>query len=346
MGLKARAGTFFKEIWSLQHGFFIDKQDNMILSNSFYSKEFDLNIKSFYNEQLTPEKKDLKEIELVIIDILDIGTRVYTFLNHILKILQQIQGQNVNILVADRPNPINGIDLEGNCSNPEYFSIVSMIDVPMRHGLTAAEFIKYGVDYYQLDLNIEYVTMPRWKRKEYYNAPWTFPSPNMPGLHTALVYPGAVLLEGTSLSEGRGTTRPFEMFGAPFIDNISLCRELKALQFPGVDFSPIFFKPEFSKFQGEICRGILIHIIKMDEVQSFEIFYELIRILYYKYPDQSIFHNLPYEFEHQRPAIDMICGSDLIRKSIENKIRYKELREIIKREHSDFKPRIKPYLMY
>jgi uncharacterized protein YbbC (DUF1343 family) len=346
LSLKTGAGNYFKEIWALQHGFFVDKQDNMILSKSHYSPELQLNIKSFYNDHLTPVEEDFKAIDLILIDIFDVGTRVYTFLNHILKILKTITGRKVSILVADRPNPINGTILEGNCSRSDYFSIVSMIDIPMRHGLTVAEFISYGIDYYNLDLDIEYIRLPGWERKNFLKTPWTLPSPNMPGLNTAILYPGSVLLEGTNISEGRGTTRPFEIFGAPFIDHTELCRELKSYNSPGVDFSPIHFKPEFSKFKGQICRGILIHTINKDKVESFEIFYELLRILYHRYPDQFIFHNHPYEFEYESPAIDIICGSDFIRKSIEKNLTYQEIKPAVQRDHSDYKNRVFQFLFY
>lgn len=339
-------GRYFKEIWSLQHGFFIDKQDNMILSDSFFSKELQIKIKSFYNKDLTPKKEDIKNIDLIIVDIFDVGTRVYTFLNHIVKILDALNHADIKVLIADRPNPLGGEVREGNCASKEFFSIVSMIDIPMRHGLTAAEFLIYAQMYHQIDLDIKPIKIRNWKRSEFFNSIWTYPSPNMPKIDTALLYPGAVLLEGTNLSEGRGTTRPFEIFGAPYLDNIRLCHQLGEKKFAGIEFIPVFFKPEFSKYKGKICKGILLHILDKTQLRSFEVFYEILRLINQEYKDQFAFSKYPYEFEFKRPAIDMICGSDLIRKSLENNKSYREISERIQKDISAYQERIKEYLLY
>lgn len=344
--IKKSAGNRLKAIWSLQHGFFVDKQDNMILSDSFYWKELDIEIKSLYGKKLLPEPEWLKGVDALLIDVFDIGTRVYTFVNHVSMIMKFLSGKNIDIIVLDRPNPLNGMDCEGNVMKEEYFSIVGQIPVPMRHSLTAGEFLSYGMNYYGLDLQLEIIMNKNWKREALFKGTWTYPSPNMPGFNTALVYPGAVMLEGTNLSEGRGTTRPFELIGAPFIDNRQLVKELQQLNLNGVIFVPVYFKPEFSKFAGEICRGILVHPENPEKFQGFHVYYEIIRLVARHYPGQFEWKQPPYEFEYERLPIDMICGSDFTRTSIEKNLAFDAIKPIIDAEIQKYKESVVDYLLY
>ncbi|MDQ1352256.1 MAG: hypothetical protein QG657_2562 [Acidobacteriota bacterium] len=329
--VKKAAGKRLKAIWSLQHGFFIDKQDNMILSDSFYWKDLDIEVSSLYGENLLPQPGWLEGIDALVIDLFDVGTRVYTFGNHVIMLMKYLSGKNIDIVVLDRPNPLNGLGLEGNVLDPGYFSIVGQLPVPMRHGLTVGEYLGYGLSYYDLDLQLEVVRIRDWKREQFFKGIWTYPSPNMPSFRTAVVYPGAVLLEGTNLSEGRGTTRPFELVGAPFIDHFKLVQELAGLKLKGVTFTPIFFKPEFSKYAGEVCKGILVnpHPDAVKEFKSFAVYYEIIRLVKAAYPDQFKWKEPPYEFEYQRLPFDMICGSTLIREFIEAGRPFKDIESVI-----------------
>jgi uncharacterized protein YbbC (DUF1343 family) len=344
--VKECAGKHLKAIWSLQHGFFVDKQDNMILSDSFYWKEFDLEIKSLYGENLLPDPAWLEGVDALLIDVFDVGTRVYTFVNHVLMIMKALAGKSIDILVLDRPNPLNGMDCEGPVIAEDYYSIVGQIPVPMRHGLTAAEFLSRGLNYYGLDLQLEVVKVKQWKRNEWFKGFWTYPSPNMPSFNTAVVYPGAVLLEGTNLSEGRGTTRPFELVGAPFIDNLQLVKELTRLSLRGVTFIPAFFKPEFSKFAGEVCRGVLVHPDNINLFKSFRVYYEIIRLTAHFFPDSFKWKQPPYEFEYERLPIDMICGSALTRKSLERNHGYGEIKAAIAKKIQKYKETVVDYLLY
>jgi uncharacterized protein YbbC (DUF1343 family) len=279
--LKQVAGQSLKAIWSLQHGFFIDKQDNMILSDSFYWPEMGLEIRSLYGERLLPAEEWLVGIDALVIDVFDVGTRVYTFVNHVLKILKALSGRDIAVIVLDRPNPLNGMDAEGHVLEPAYFSIVGQIPVPMRHTLTVGEFLSYGLSYYDIHLSLEVVLVKKWHRENFFSGMWTYPSPNMPSLSTAIVYPGAVMVEGTTISEGRGTTRPFEMVGAPFVDHQQLAKEMRQLYPSGVTFIPVFFKPEFSKYAGQVCKGILVQVSPhyYGEFRSFQVYYDLLRWL-------------------------------------------------------------------
>ena len=343
--VKELAGDRLKAIWSLQHGFFIDKQDNMILSQSFHWDAMDISINSLYGEHLLPPIEWIENIDALLIDVFDVGTRVYTFVNHLLMIMKHLSGKSIDIIVLDRPNPLGGIVCEGNVMLPQYYSIVGQLPVPMRHSLTTAEFLSYGMNYYGIDLQLEVVPIQQWRRDRIFQGTWTYPSPNMPTFRTALVYPGAVMLEGTNLSEGRGTTRPFEMVGAPFIDNIKLTDTLNNMSFPGVQFIPVFFKPEFSKFSAEVCRGILVNPLDPEVFRSFEVYYELIRLIRQNYPQDFQWKQPPYEFEYQRLPIDMICGSSFIRQSIESNVAFEEIQPVIDGQVRSYVEEIGDYLL-
>lgn len=342
--VKEAAGKSLKAIWSLQHGFFVDKQDNMILSDSFFWEPLEIEIKSLYGANLLPDPSWLEGVDALLIDVFDVGTRVYTFLNHVLMIMKALSGRNIAVIVLDRPNPLNGTDCEGNVLSNEYASIVGQIPVPMRHSLTAGEYLNYGKIYHHLDLQLEVVMLRHWKRETMFEQVWTYPSPNMPTLETAVVYPGAVMLEGTNISEGRGTTRPFEMIGAPFIDNDRLISELQHLN--DAALIPIYFKPEFSKFAGEVCRGILVVPQRPREFNSFRLYYEIIRTIARIHPDRFAWKQPPYEFEYRRLPIDMICGSNVIRLAIEKDLAFDELHERLKPEIWAYKETIEEYLLY
>jgi uncharacterized protein YbbC (DUF1343 family) len=340
------AGERLKAVWSLQHGFFVDKQDNMVLSPSFHWRRAGVPVRSLYGKSLLPAEEWLRGIDLLLCDPFDVGTRVYTFLNHLVMVLRHLSGRGIEVVVLDRPNPLNGRDLEGPVARPDHFSIVAQLPVPMRHGLTAGEFLSFARSDHGLDVPLTVVKARHWRRNEYFPGNWTLPSPNMPSFAAALVYPGAVLLEGTNLSEGRGTTRPFELAGAPFIDPLRLAAELARLRLPGARFVPMYFKPEFSKHAGRVCGGVLVQVTDRDRFRSFAAYYELIRAVARLHPGRFAWKQPPYEFERERPPIDMICGSDRIRRAIENDTPYANLRAGIEREIAAYAESVRPFLLY
>ncbi len=340
------AGANLRAIWSLQHGFFLDKQDNMIPSPSFFWSAGGVEVRSLYGEKLLPEEDWLAGVELLIVDPFDVGTRVFTFVNHLVMLLRWLSGRGVEVVVLDRPNPLNGRDLEGALCRPDHFSIVAQLPVPMRHGLTAGEFLSFALSYYGLDVPLTVVQARGWSREEFFSGTWTLPSPNMPSPATAIVYPGAVLLEGTNISEGRGTTRPFELAGAPFIDPAGLAEELRRLKLPGAQFVPMFFKPEFSKHAGRVCCGLLIHVADRKKFRSFQTYYELIRQAARRHPGEFRWQEPPYEFEFRRPPMDMICGSDVIRRAIDGNVPFAGIRDDIEREISVYAESVRPFLLY
>ncbi len=344
--LKRHLGKRLQGVWSLQHGFMIDKQDNMILSDSFYFKEWDLHIRSLYGRRLLPDDDWLDGLDTVIVDVFDVGTRVYTFINHVLMVMKRFSGKDVEFLVLDRPNPLGGIDCEGNVADRDYFSIVGQLPVPMRHSLTAGEFLAFGIRYYRLEIACRIIQLWGWDRRDFFEGLWTYPSPNMPALNTALVYPGAVLLEGTNLSEGRGTTRPFEFVGAPYLDAGLLIDDLDESGLKGVEFVPIYFKPEFSKFSGDICKGILVCPLDPLVFRSFAVYYEIIRLVRRRYPGQFEWKQPPYEFEYQRLPVDMINASDTVRLALENDIPFREFEADFVSELESFREIVGESLLY
>lgn len=335
-----------KSIWSLQHGFFNDKQDNMLLSESFLHPELGIPVFSLYSERLSPLEEWLEGIDTLIVDIQDVGTRVYTFTNHLVRVARHLNGKSIRWILLDRPNPLGGIDLEGPVLDPEYRSIVGEITVPMRHGLSAAEYLQTAAAEEKLDIDLSVVPVEGWVRDRHLHGPWTLPSPNMPTPSTAHIYPGAVLLEGTNLSEGRGTTRPFEMLGAPFIDGNELAEHMNRIESLGVTAVPIHFKPEFSKYQGEVCAGILCHQPDLLKTRSFAFFYELIRWIRQRYPEQFSWKKPPYEFEYHRLPIDMICGSPGFRLSVERALPLRDWLLESESEYPDYRRKIQPRLLY
>lgn len=340
------AGKHLVALWSLQHGFFSDRQDNMVLSESFTHPRLGIPVRSLYGKQLVPESDWLADIDLLLVDVFDVGTRVYTFLNHLVMVMRHLSGSGITIGILDRPNPLGGQVLEGPVADPAWFSIVAQLPVAMRHGLTAAEYLVMGRDHYHIDLELEVAKISGWQRCEEFSGTWTYPSPNMPAFATARLYPGAVMLEGTNLSEGRGTTRPFELVGAPWLDAFHLARDLEKLDVHGLDFLPMGFRPEFGKYAGESCQGLLMLPRAAWDGRSFGLYYDLIRLVRGRHPEQFAWKEPPYEFEYHRFPMDMICGGPLVREWIEADRPFADVEPEINKALEQHREVAAPYLLY
>ena len=340
------AGKQLAAVWALQHGFFADRQDNMILSESFTHPHLGIPVRSLYGETLVPREEWLRGVDLLLVDVFDIGTRVYTFLNHMVLAMRHLSGGNITVVVLDRPNPLGGRETEGPPAHPGWFSMVAQLPVPMRHGLTAGEFLTWAADYHRIDLEIEVLEVRGWRRARGFSGTWTYPSPNMPTADTARLYPGAVMLEGTNLSEGRGTTRPFELVGAPWLDARSLAGELRALGYDGLDFLALGFRPEFGKFAREFCNGLLVLPRAGWDGRSFGLYYDLIRLARRRHAGEFAWAPPPYEFESERPPMDMICGGTKIREWIEADRPFAEVEPEINAALDAFRETAAPYLLY
>jgi uncharacterized protein YbbC (DUF1343 family) len=297
-----------------QHGFLGQTQDNMMEWKSYEHPRLHIPVYSLYGEHREPTAEILRELDVLLIDLQDIGARYYTFIWTMYLCMRACEKQRVAVVVLDRPNPINGVTIEGPVLNANYKSFVGMHPIPVRHGKTIGELAQQFQEEAFPKCELLILGMKKWKRQMWFDQtglPWAMPSPNMPTLDTATVYPGMCLLEGTNISEGRGTTRPFEIFGAPFINAEQLCSELNALNLHGVFFRENYFQPTFHKFAGELCGGAQLHVIDRETFQSFLTGVQIIRHIRKIYPDQFQWKQPPYEYEWKRLPIEILIGGPI-----------------------------------
>jgi uncharacterized protein YbbC (DUF1343 family) len=299
-----------------QHGFLGQTQDNMIEWKSYRHPRLGIPVYSLYGEHREPTAEMLREIDLLLVDLQDIGARYYTFIWTLYLCMRACEKHDVAIVVLDRPNPINGVTVEGPELDPHYKSFVGLHPIPVRHGRTIGELAAQFRDEAFPKCRLTVLSMKNWERAMWFDQtglPWIMPSPNMPTLATATVYPGMCLLEGTNISEGRGTTRPFEIFGAPFINAEALCRALNNLKLPGVFFRENYFLPTFQKFAHELCAGAQVHVLDRDSFRPFETGVEIIRCLRRLYPDSFAWKPPPYEYEREKLPIEILLGGPVSR---------------------------------
>ena len=297
-----------------QHGFRGETQDNMVEWKSYQDARLGIPVCSLYGEYREPTAEMLKGLDVLLVDLQDIGARYYTFIWTMYLCMRACEKAGVAVLVLDRPNPINGITAEGPLLDPNYKSFVGLHSIRVRHGKTIGELAQQFRDEAFLDCQLSVLPMKNWKREMWFDQtglPWVMPSPNIPTLDTATAYPGMCLLEGTNISEGRGTTRPFETFGAPFIDAQTLCRDLDHLKLPGVFFCENYFQPTFHKFAGEVCGGAQLHILDREKFQPFLTAVEIIKCIRKNYPEQFQWKQPPYEYEWKKLPIEILIGGPI-----------------------------------
>lgn len=303
-----------------QHGFRSDVQENMIESPHARDAKRRIPVHSLYSETREPTREMLADVDVLVVDLQDVGTRIYTYIYTMANCLRAARTHGIRVVVCDRPNPINGHAIEGAALDPDYTSFVGQFPIPMRHGLTIGEAARLFNDHFGLNAAVDVVPMDGWQRSMYFDAtglPWVLPSPNIPTLDTAIVYPGAVLFEGTLISEGRGTTRPFEIIGAPWIDGERLADAMNARDLPGVIFRPVFFEPTFHKHARQTCGGCQIHVADRDTFLPFRTSVELLVEFHREAPGRPIWRDPPYEYEHVKPPIDILYGSDRLRRGVD-----------------------------
>ena len=294
-----------------QHGFLGQTQDNMIEWQSYEHPRLGVPVYSLYGEHREPTAAMLKDLDLVLVDLQDIGARYYTFVWTLYLTIRACEKHDIHVLALDRPNPINGVSIEGPVLDSNYKSFVGMHSIPIRHRRTIGELAQQFHDEAFPNGRLSILPMKNWERAMWFDQtglPWVMPSPNMPTLDTATVYPGMCLLEGTNISEGRGTTRPFEIFGAPFVDAEDCCRELNALQLPGIFFRENYFEPTFQKFAGQLCGGAQLHVTNRESFRPFETGVQIIRCLRRMYGDSFQWRKPPYEYEMEKLPIEILLG--------------------------------------
>jgi len=318
--LKSRNDLKIIKLFAPEHGLYGVDQDMAKIADA-KDPVSGLAVQSLYgkdSKSLTPSVEALNDIDTLIFDIQDIGARYYTFIYTMANCMKVCKEAGVRFVVCDRPNPINGIQIEGNLVREDQRSFVGQYPLLNRHGMTAGELAQLFREEFELDCDLKIVPMEGWKREMWYDQtglPWVAPSPNMPTLETAVIYPGMCLIEGTHLSEGRGTTQPFELVGAPYIDSPKLANELIKEDLPGVFFRPHYFKPTFQKWANQVCGGVFIHVTDRTKFKPFLTSIAVIKAIAKLYPNEFEWRKEPYEFVSDRPAIDLLYGSTELRKS-------------------------------
>jgi uncharacterized protein YbbC (DUF1343 family) len=336
-------------IFGPQHGFQSDLQDNMIESPHAKDARRNVPVFSLYSETREPTPEMLDLIDVLVVDIQDVGARIYTFIYTMANCLRAAARQGLPVIVCDRPNPIGGVAVEGPMLKSGYESFVGQFPIPMRHGMTVAELARLFNDRHSIGAELEIVPMEGWSRDMYWDdtgLPWVMPSPNMPTFDTAVVYPGTVLFEGTMLSEGRGTTRPFELIGAPWLDGELLAERMNSAGLPGVHFRPAMFEPTFQKHAKTTCGGCQIHVTSRQKFEPVEVGVSLLRECYGLAPERFDWRAPPYEYEHDKMPIDILAGSPSLRQQIEQQV---VLADIVASWHSgetDFAEARRAYLLY
>lgn len=339
-----------KALFGPQHGIHGETQDNMVEWKGFTDKQTGLPVFSLYSHTRKPEPAMLKDIDVMVIDIQDVGSRYYTFIWTMELCMQACLEISKSVVVLDRPNPLGGLLTEGPVLDMAYVSFVGQHPLSIRHGMTIGEIGSYLKNEFYPSLDFHVIPMQGWRRKMWFDntgLPWVMPSPNMPTLNTATVYLGMCLLEGTNLSEGRGTTRPFEIFGAPFIEPEMLVKQLKTFKLPGVVFRPVYFQPTFQKHVGKLCGGAQIHIINRERFKPFKTGVAVIKAVYGLYPKHFLWREPPYEYETEKMPIDILAGTDRLRKDIENDESLEQMEEWWKEQSLEFQRKVrKRFLIY
>ena len=316
----AEAGVTVGAIFGPQHGFRSDLQENMIESPHGDDRRRRVPVYSLYSETREPTAEMLAGLDALVIDLQDVGTRIYTYIYTMANCLRAAARFQLPVIVCDRPNPIGGVAVEGPMLVPGFESFVGQFPIPMRHGMTIGELASLFNDAFGLGAKLEVVNMADWSRAQYGDqtgVPWVLPSPNIPTLESAIVYPGTVLLEGTNISEGRGTTKPFELVGAPWAEPEQIADHLNSCDLPGVYFRPALFEPTFHKHAATPCGGCQIHVTDRNTFQSVLTGVAVIEAFRSADPSQFAWRPPPYEYESTKAPIDILYGSADLRTRID-----------------------------
>ena len=339
-----------KALFGPQHGIHGETQDNMVEWEGFHDANTGIPVFSLYGHTRKPAPAMLKDIDVMVIDVQDVGSRYYTFIWTMELCMQACLEMDKSTVILDRPNPIGGHITEGPVLDMAYASFVGQRPLPVRHGMTIGELCNYLRNEFYPSLDFHVIPMQGWKRKLWFDETgltWSMPSPNMPTLDTAIVYPGMCLLEGTNLSEGRGTTRPFEIFGAPFLGPDMLVKKLKELKLPGIVFRPMYFQPTFQKHAGKLCGGAQIHVISRERFKPFKTGAAILKAIHDLYPQHFVWKQPPYEYETKNLPIDILAGTDRLRKDIEKGVSLNQMEEWWEEQRLQFQIKLrKKYLLY
>lgn len=337
--LLRKKGILLKRIFSPEHGLFATEQDQIAVTSQ---PELECELVSLYGEaanSLIPDPSLLEGLDVVLFDIQDVGSRYYTYVNTLALFMEAAAGSSLQLLVLDRPNPLDGLHVEGPLLDDTHTSFVGIFPVPVRHGLTPGELALLYRAEKALDVDVQIVPMEGWQRSMLFSEtglPWVPPSPNMPTPATAMVYPGMCLFEGLNVSEGRGTTTPFQLFGAPFIEPYRLQEQCAGLGLEGVLFRPHWFRPTFNKYAGMTIGGLWQEVTDAESYRSFTTAVAITALLHDLYPADLRFLHGVYEFDDRFPAFDLLAGSSRIREAVEQGASLSSLQSLWSAEEAQF----------
>lgn len=337
-------------LFSPQHGLWGEQQANMIESSHTQHPRLQIPVYSLYSETRHPTADMLADLDCLVGDLQDVGTRVYTFIWTVKHCLESCAENGIPVIVLDRPNPL-GNGIEGPLLEPEYCSFVGEACIPMRHGLTIGEMALLLNAEEEIGADLSVIPMQGWKRSDTFaqlSRPWIPPSPNLPRWESAMAYPGQVLFEGTNLSEGRGTTRPFEIVGAPYVDPEQLCDSLKSLELPGIAFLPIRFIPTADKWDGQSCGGVSLHITDASRFLPYRTSVAILGTIIRSYPGSFEWLPPPYEYETEKWPIDIISGGSTLREQLEKcePLSEERLTQLAHVDRETWMDRVEPHLLY
>lgn len=338
-----------RALFGPQHGIRGDVQDNMIETEHSVDRETGLPIHSLYSETREPTEGMLQDVDVLVFDMQDVGCRIYTFAYTMANCMLAARKFGKKVIVCDRPNPINGKQVAGNVLEPEHASFVGQFAISTRHGMTLGELARMFNEHFELNCELEVVTMKGWERDFWHDqtdAPWVMPSPNIPTLDSATAFPATVHFEGTQLSEGRGTTRPFELVGAPYVNAEKYARRLNDLNLPGVFFRSCSFRPTFQKHAGISCGGVQIHVTDRDRFEPVRAGIEMVKLAYDLYPTEFRWKEPPYEYVSDRNPFDVIAGTSSIREAIVNGVAVEDMQKNWNEDLEGFKKVRERYLLY
>jgi uncharacterized protein YbbC (DUF1343 family) len=342
-------GTRLAAIFGPQHGFRSDVQDNMIETAHALDEVRRVPVYSLYSETREPTPEMLRDLDVLVIDLQDVGVRIYTYIYTMANCLKAARKQGLEVIVCDRPNPIGGAAVEGMVLEPGFESFVGMYPIPMRHGMTIGELARLFNEEFGLGAKLEVIAMEGWRREMYFDdtgLTWIISSPNIPTFDTTTVYPGGVLFEGTNVSEGRGTTRPFELIGAPWVVAERFAEGMNQRELPGVFFRPVLFEPTFHKHAGKGCGGCQVHMLDRRTFRPVEAGVALLEAFRASDPEKFRWKDPPYEYEFEKTPIDCLAGCNSLRQQIEAGVSAKEIARSWEAPLAAFKKVRERFLLY
>jgi uncharacterized protein YbbC (DUF1343 family) len=343
------AGFQVRALFGPQHGARGEQQDNMIESEDYEDPVTGLPVHSLYSDVRKPTPRMLEGLDAVLFDLQDVGVRVYTFVWTMALTMEACAETGIPFVVLDRPNPIGGLVREGPVLRAGFESFVGLHPVPLRHGLTCGELASWLNTERAIGCELEVVPCQGWRRRMAWSdtgLPWVMPSPNLPTPGSCDVYPGMVLLEGTNLSEGRGTTRPFELFGAPWLDAHELARRASPGIGEGALLRPCHFEPTFQKHAQTVCGGAQLHVLERERFRPVRAAVAILRACREMAPDEFGWRSPPYEYEEELPPIDILWGHEGLRRGIDEGRTVDEMLGAVEVELARFTKEVEPYLLY